>query len=171
MHRANRKRPRHPMEVPRPFPILGLASVRPARPVSTPAKSLYEPTPGRGLASWEAEWLEAGPATVTAPERTHAARYQATIRRSRRFALTYLKFACPRPLRHGGRAGAAPGAHGQVVWNIIPAATLTVGTIARRLRTAPVADSQRLTPAVQPCARTDSQRRWSRSAPQTVMDV
>ena len=49
--------------------------------------------------------------------------------------------------------------------NIIATRPLTLWTIARRLSTAPVADSQRPNARCsKTCARADSQRRWSRSA-------
>jgi hypothetical protein len=48
--------------------------------------------------------------------------------------------------------------------NIIATTSLTRRTITRRLSTAPIADSQRLTARCsKTCARADSQRRWSRS--------
>jgi hypothetical protein len=46
----------------------------------------------------------------------------------------------------------------------VPGDAFESKTIARRFSTARITDSQRLTPLFNPCARADSQRRWSRSA-------
>jgi hypothetical protein len=104
-NQENGNRPRPPMGGPRPivhyvrFP--GAVRSQPAVPAFVPAEPLsgasflFAVARRSALTSGAPECLGVrGPATVTAPERAHAARYETTIRRCRQFSLTHLKFAC-----------------------------------------------------------------------------